>query len=73
MPHEDDADVDEVPQLLVSRLERREVLRAVVRVQVARLDAGEFRDVVDDLLLRRDVVIDERRWNRMMSRKLDAI
>lgn len=69
MPHEDDADVDEVPQLLVSRLERREVLRAVVRVQVARLDAGEFRDVVDDLLLRRDVVIDERRWNRRLDVK----
>ena len=69
MPHEDDADVDEVPQLLVSRLERREVLRAVVRVQVARLDAGEFRDVVDDLLLCRDVVIDERRWNRRLDVK----
>ena len=69
MPHEDDADVDEVPQLLVSRLERREVLRAVVRVQVARLDAGEFGDVVDDLLLRRDVVIDERRWNRRLDVK----
>ena len=69
MPHEDDADVDEVPQLLVSRLERSEVLRAVVRVQVARLDAGEFRDVVDDLLLRRDVVIDERRWNRRLDVK----
>ena len=59
MAHKDDTDVDEVPQLLVGRLERRQVLRAVVGVEVTRLDARKFGHVVDDLLLRRDVVVDE--------------
>ena len=51
--------VDEVPELLVGRLERRQVLLAEVGVQVAGLDARELGDVVHHLLLGRDVVVNE--------------
>ncbi len=63
MSNEDDSWVDEVPQLLVGRLERRQVLRAVVGIQVSRLDPRKLGHVVDNLLLRRDVIVDERTCN----------
>uniref|UniRef100_A0A182IMQ3 Uncharacterized protein n=1 Tax=Anopheles atroparvus TaxID=41427 RepID=A0A182IMQ3_ANOAO len=60
VPNERDAAVDEIAQLLVRVLQRRQPLAAEVRVQVARFDAGEFGQIVDHLLLRRDVVVHER-------------
>lgn len=57
---EDDADVGQVPQLLVGILQCCQVFLADMRVQIARLDTGELGQIVDDLLLCGNVVIDER-------------
>ena len=59
MADKDASYIDEVPELLVGRLERRQMLLAEVGVQVAGLDARELGDVVHHLLLGRDVVVDE--------------
>ena len=57
--YEDASDVYEVAELFVGGLERGQMLLAEVGVEVARLDARELGDVVDHLLLGRDVVVDE--------------
>lgn len=60
VPDKDDAHIGQIAQLLVAVLQCGQVLLAEIRVQVARLDARELGQIVDDLLLRGDVVIDER-------------
>lgn len=60
VPDEHAARVHQHAQLAVRRLERGEVLGAGVGVEVARLDARELGHVVHHLLLRGDVVVDER-------------
>lgn len=60
MPDEDHAAVLQVAQFDVRRLECGQMLRAEVSVEVTWLDTGELGEVIDDLLLCRDVIIDER-------------
>lgn len=59
MSDEDHSDVGQVAKFLVGILQCRQVLLADVRIQVARLDAGEFGQIVDHLFLRGNVVVDE--------------
>ena len=40
---------DEIPQLQVTRLQRRQMLAGDVGVQIARLDAGKLRQIVHHL------------------------
>lgn len=60
MPEEHHPTVEEEAQLAVGRLQRGQVLGAEVGVEVAGLNARELGHVVHDLLLRRNVVVDER-------------
>ena len=46
---ENAAGVDEIAQLFVRRLERGQMFRTKIRVQIAGFDAREFRKVIDDL------------------------
>ena len=55
-----DSVVDQKAQLQVRRLERRQVFRRRRHVQITRLDARELGQVVHYLILRGDVVVDER-------------
>lgn len=59
MSDKSDSDVDEIPQLQVRGLERREVLGAIVCVEVAWFNPGEFSQVVHYLFLRWNVVVDK--------------
>lgn len=59
MSNKYDAAVLQEPQLGVCGLERGEVLGTEVGVQVPGFDTRELGQVVDDLLLGRDVVVDE--------------
>ena len=59
MTNEDAATVHKEPQLLVGRLQCGEVLGREVGVKIPRLDPGELGQVVHDLLLSRDVVVNE--------------
>lgn len=52
MANKRDSNVHKIPQLQVRGLERRKVLGAIVCVEVARFNAGEFSQVVHYLFLR---------------------
>lgn len=65
VPDEDHSDIDEVAKFLIGILQCRQVLLADVRIQVARLNAGEFGQIVDHLFLRGNVVVDE--WNGLFG------
>ena len=71
MSDELDAQIRQVTQLAIGCLQRRQVFRTDRRVQIARLDARKLCQVVDHLLGRCDVVIDE--WNTLghkLTRKI---
>ena len=59
MADENAAYIDEVPELLVGRLERRQVLLAEVGIKVSGFDTRELGDIVHHLFLGRDVVVDK--------------
>ena len=59
MPHKLDTIIHEEPELQVGGLERGQVFGGEVGVQVSGFDARELGQIVNHLLLGRDVVVDE--------------
>lgn len=55
-----DAVVNEEAKLQIRRLERRQVFRRRGNIQVTGLDSRELGQVIDHLILRRYVVVNER-------------
>ena len=56
---ESDPVVDQESQFQIRRLERRQVFRRRGHVQIARLNARKFRQIVHHLILSGNVVVDE--------------
>ena len=59
MTDENAAYIDEVPELLVGRLECGQVLLAEVGIKVPGFDTRELCDIINHLFLGRDVVVDK--------------
>lgn len=51
--------IDEVTQFHVGGLEGGEMFLRIIRVQIARFNTGKLRQVVDHLLLSRNVIVQE--------------
>lgn len=60
MSNENDADIGEVSKFLIGTLQRCQMFIAEICVQIARFNAGEFRQIIDHLLLCRYVIVYER-------------
>lgn len=60
MPNKRDSTVLQKSQLNVGGFERRKVFLTEISIEVTRFDPREFRQVINHLFLRRNVIIDER-------------